>query len=215
MEETRTAPCSSCGRETKHLVLATRTTLELEGDEEEGQFPIAANKFLLLECCGCEAVCLRHDYEYYPDRDTTTRYFPPPLSRRRPKWLYALPEKFSSLLREVYASLASDSRRLAVMGARALVDIVMEDKVGDLGSFARKLEELEAQGVISRLNRQYLAAALDAGSAAAHRGHSPTVVAVEQVMDIVENLIEAVYVLPKAAAELERETPPRNKGDRV
>lgn len=211
MEETRIAPCSSCGRETKHVVLAARETLELVSDNEGQEFPIAKNHFTLLECCGCEAVCLRHDYEYFPESDTTTRYFPPPLSRRRPKWLHALPPELSSLLGELYAALATDGRRLAVMGARALVDMVMESKVGDVGSFVRKLEELEAQGVISRNNREYLAAALNAGSAVAHRGHVPSVEAVDQVMDIVENLLEAVYVLPKAAADLQKETPPRTK----
>jgi hypothetical protein len=211
VKDTSIAPCSSCGRETKHVVLAARKTFELVIGDDGEEYPVAENRFTLLECCGCEAVCLCHAYDYYPESDTTTRYFPPPLSRHRPKWLHALPRDMSSLLGEVYAALATDGRRLAAMGARALVDMVMENKVGDLGSFARKLEELEAQGMISRNNRQYLAAALDAGSAVAHRGHVPSVVAVNQVMDIVENLLEAVYVLPKAAAELQKETPPRIK----
>lgn len=209
--ETRFAPCRVCGHETKHEILATRETTELAFDPagSEGAFPIGSNKYALLECCGCETVTLRDESVFDPTGETTIRYYPPPLSRRFPKWLHTVHDDLRALLREIYAALAADSRSLVVMGARALLDMVMADKVGDVGSFVKKLEQLESQGFISRRNRDYLAVALDAGSAAAHRGHVPSVEAVNMVMDIVENLIEAVYVLPQAASELQKQTPPR------
>jgi len=210
-ECTRLAPCSSCGRDTKHDVLTTRRVGEPVqiGERPDEVADIGESSYILLECRGCGAVVLRHDYEDYTNSETTTRYYPPPISRALPKWLHSVPDGLSSLLREIYASLAADAPRLAVMGARALVDIVMSEKVGDVGTFTHKLEELESKGFISRLNRQHLAAALDAGSAVAHRGHSPSPQAVNQVIDIVENLVEAVYVLSHAATELGRQTPPR------
>lgn len=213
MSEIERAPCSICGGRTKHTVLATRDVDELENDPEDGDFSIARNRFALLECCGCESVRLRHTYEWFPDNQSTTTFFPPHLSRRHPKWISALPKNLTALLQEIYSALASDSRCLSTMGARTVVDMVMDDKVGDIGSFKTKLEALEAQGVISRLNREYLATALDAGSAAAHRGHVPSVAEVEQVMDIVENLLDAVYILPKAAEELKKLTPMRKKNN--
>jgi len=210
-ESTRLAPCSSCARDTKHEIIATRRVGEPVqiGERPDEVADIGENSYILLECRGCGAVVLRHDVEDYSNSETTTRYYPPPISRRHPKWLHSIPDTLSSLLREIYASLAADAPRLSVMGARALVDMVMTEKVGDVGTFAQKLEGLEAKGFISRLNRQHLAAALDAGSAVAHRGHSPSPEAVNQVIDIVENLVEAVYVLSHAATELGRQTPPR------
>jgi hypothetical protein len=96
-----------------------------------------------------------------------------------------------------------------MMGARALVDMVIVEKVGDLGSFAEKLKKLESEEYISATNRVVLEAALDVGSAAAHRGHAPRTSQIDAVMDIIENLLQAVYVLPDMAEELKNSTPPR------
>jgi hypothetical protein len=54
-----------------------------------------------------------------------------------------------------------------------------------------------------------LEVALDAGSAAAHRGYRPKLEHVQMVMDVVENLFQATYVSGKAAVELKKFTPPR------
>jgi hypothetical protein len=113
------------------------------------------------------------------------------------------------MIHEIYRSLDANNLRLPMMGARTLIDMLMVDKVGDVGTFDEKLKKLEGLGVISSRNREVLAAALDVGNAAAHRGHAPKTEEVNAVMDIVENLLHAVYVLPKMAEDLKKNTPPR------
>lgn len=100
-----------------------------------------------------------------------------------------------------------------MMGARTLLDMLMVQKVGDVGSFKQKLKKLQAGGFVSADNVEILDAALDAGNAAAHRGHAPNASDVNTVMDIVENLLQAVYVLPDMAQRLKETTPacPRKK----
>ena len=98
-----------------------------------------------------------------------------------------------------------------MMGARALIDMVMVDQVGDSGSFGQNLKQLHDGGFVSVRNREFLDAAFDAGSAAAHRGHTPDVYEVNAVMDIVENLLHSFYVLPRMAQNLKAITPPRPK----
>ena len=96
------------------------------------------------------------------------------------------------------------------MGARALLDMAgIVESVGDIGGFAKKVQTLESKGFISNRQREYLEAALDAGSAAAHRGHSPTTKQLDLVMDIVENVLQQIFVLPHAAKELKKGTPAR------
>ena len=91
------------------------------------------------------------------------------------------------------------------------MDMTILDKVGDVGTFGQKLQTLESEGYIGRRNREVLSAALDAGNAAAHRGHEHNVEEVNHVIDIVENLLQAVYVLEHTAATLKKATPPREK----
>jgi hypothetical protein len=95
------------------------------------------------------------------------------------------------------------------MGARTVVDMLLMDKVGDLGTFSEKLTQLEGDGFVGRKNREFLGAALDAGNAAAHRGYQPKKEHLDHVMDIVENVLQAVYILEEAADELKKSTPAR------
>lgn len=87
--------------------------------------------------------------------------------------------------------------------------MVMVEKVGDVGTFKQKLKKLQDAGFVGAQNVAVLEAALDVGNAAAHRGHAPKATEVNAVMDIVENLLHAVYVLPGMANSLKKSTPPR------
>ena len=109
---------------------------------------------------------------------------------------------------EVYTALHADGRSLAMMGARALLDIVILEKVGDIGTFAHKLSALEKEGYVSSKNRETLEAALDVGNAAAHRGFRPRAEHVQGVMDIIENLIQST-LLHSVAGALRKATPQR------
>lgn len=147
--------------------------------------------------------------ELMPD-DEHINYYPPRASRRLPHWHNQLPSEIVELLEEVYTALHADSRRLAMMGARALIDMVILDKVGDAGSFPEKLSQLVSKGFLSTTNRKVLEAALDVGNAASHRGHQSKTKHVQHVMDIVENLLQA-SILEPIAQELRDATPARKR----
>lgn len=163
----------------------------------------------MLECCGCQEVVLRRTFSFSENQENEISYFPPAASRQAPLWQHKLPNDLRLLLKEIYRSLDAENLRLPMMGARTLVDMLMLEKVGDKGSFHAKLEELEKQGFISSQNRDVLYAALEVGSAASHRGHAASESEVQSVMDIVENLLQAVYVFPSVAKRLKESTPPR------
>jgi hypothetical protein len=95
------------------------------------------------------------------------------------------------------------------MGARTLVDMFMTRHVGDIGGFEAKLSELVDKGYLSTRNKDILAAAIEAGNAAAHRGYKPEKSDVERVIDIVENMLQ-FDVLDASAKALRSSTPPRS-----
>jgi hypothetical protein len=200
--------CNGCRQKTRHRLL--NTVMDQDTDEvEKGVVLEWSTNFETLQCCGCGAAVLRETVLYEHDTIPYVRYFPPPVSRHPPSWHYRIPKEIHPVMDEIYRSLDANNRRLPMMGARTLIDMLLVEKVGDVGTFGEKLKQLEDKGYISSRNREVLAAALDVGSAAAHRGHAPEPSEVEAVMDIVENLLHAVYVLPRMADKLKKTTPPR------
>jgi hypothetical protein len=186
-------------------------------DEHDGEHLSYWEKttYEMLECRGCENITLRSTYIWSAEPGETITYFPPAVTRPRPQWLSQFaffrfkPENLYSLFGEVYGALHAGSTGIAMMGARALIDMVILDKVGDHRTFKEGLDGMVAGGFISGTNRDYLLAAVDAGNAAAHRGYRPEDQDVSRVMDIVENLVETVYVLKSQAGSLLKNTPPR------
>jgi hypothetical protein len=169
----------------------------------------------IVQCGGCEEVSMRRvDWCSEDDRHElpTPTFFPARVSRRKPVWLTRehAASAYVGLLDEVYAALHADSRRLAMMGARAIIDLVITRTVGDQGDFSKGLEALTKNGFIGKRDRTIIKAAIEAGSAAMHRGHQPTADDVNVVIDIVERMIQA-EILEAKAKELAATTPPRKR----
>jgi len=108
------------------------------------------------------------------DVEDDVRYYPPAIVRDLPRWRFKLPLEMRKLLEEIYRSLDAENLRLPMMGARTLVDMMVLEKIGDVGGFKEKLKEVEKAGFVSSHNREALYAALEVGNAAAHRGHAAT-----------------------------------------
>jgi hypothetical protein len=133
----------------------------------------------------------------------------PNIQRQKPDWFKKLPEPPRALLGEIYSALTIDLRALPAMGVRAAIDIVCVKLVGDVGAFEKKLDQLRERGYISDVERSILSVAIDTGSASAHRGHVPTGDDLATLLDIVEHLLQAHYVLPQAAEKMKANTPQR------
>lgn len=201
--------CNQCGGKTKHYVVAVRKQQGCETIEEDFTIHWGA-RYSLLECCGCEEISVRRTSwcsEDPPDYENV-EYFPTRVSRREPPWFGEISQETSELMREIYGALHGDQRRLALMGARTVIDGLLFRQVGDSGTFGQRLDRLEKKGFLSKIDRQTLEAALDAGHAAAHRAYNPDPDNLNLVMDIVENVLQAEN-LRKRADKLSQATPPR------
>ena len=208
-ETVRWVHCNQCLRKTRHEVIAVRK-LEEQEDVEPGLWINWVITYTMLECRGCGAVTLgRRIVSTDLDVDDTN-YYPPPISRQIPQWHYELPNEFNALLKESYAALQAGSKRLAIMGARSLVDLFMNTALGDIGGFQQKFDKLVAGGYLSKQNRDVLETALETGHAVVHRGHLPQKDDVSLVFDIVENLLQTM-VLQRKSEQLKKRTPKRKK----
>ena len=193
--------------------------------------------FEMLQCKGCDEVTLRKTYWFSETHDTPEiTFYPPRAARKLPHWFNDLrcfirvdskannnlrinfwrdypTEMWADLLEEIYAAIHGDNRRLAAMGARALLDSIMEATLDNPpGTFAEKLNMMKTDQLISEPDFSLLKAAIDVGSAAAHRCHNPSRNDLNHVMDIAEGLLHS-FILNKAnvAEALSENTPERNK----
>ena len=113
------------------------------------------------------------------------------------------------LIKEIYSALHNDSRRLAAMGIRALIEHMMILEVTDNGSFKKNLEAFQKAGYLSDKQRTIIEPILEAGHAAIHRGYEPSSEDVITVIEITESLVETIYVHSKKAEKLKERVPQR------
>ena len=126
-----------------------------------------------------------------------------------PKWYASLPAKIHKMLLEVRYTLQKELSALPSMGLRSVIDMVCNDQVGDIGSFVEKLHELEKKKLITPKKRKIIENALEVGHASIHRGHYPTAKDLQVVMDIVDHLLEELYVLHETSESLRASVPKR------
>jgi hypothetical protein len=210
VEEPIWSHCNGCGQETLHkLVNLVKRSRPYDDDIYSID---AGTTWRVLQCCGCEEITLSR-VDWCSEDDHTEPYipvyFPPRVSRRKPDWLVRQEAAaYHGILEEIYTALHADSRRLALMGARAVIDMAIVKRIGDQGSFARGLNALERENLLSKQERTLIEAAFDAGSAAMHRGHQPTVDELNTVIDVVERVVHA-EVLEEKVKDLASATPKR------
>ena len=205
------AQCNACGGARTHEQLhLERTSWEIESFDVRG-----IDTFETLKCLGCGEVKMRHT-KWISDEDPRITYFPPAVFRPEPAWLQDFwqevpigEEQILTILRETYTALHNDLLTLAAMGVRALIERVMILKTGDHGRFGENLRRFEAAGFVSRVQRERLEAVLEIGHAAIHRGATPNRNDMTTVLDIVEHLIETVYLHRDKVDEIKARLPKR------
>jgi Domain of unknown function (DUF4145) len=199
------APCALCTRETTHNILEVQ-----DRSSEEGR-----DKYYFLSCAGCDAVSMANLYDYGGGEEEA-RYYPSPVSRKAPSWLWELSffggsdeGKLGSLLNEIYQAVQGKQYRLAVMGIRAFLEQLMVVKVGDKGTFEKNLEAFYSEGYISKIQKNAMSHILDSGHAVIHRMHNPTEQDLAIALDITESITAAIFFHEDNAKTVADRVPPR------
>ncbi|MDD5154425.1 MAG: hypothetical protein PHR03_07150 [Desulfovibrionales bacterium] len=145
------AHCNRCQGERNQEVLHSE---EFSWEEKlDDGYPISGTDiYEMLKCCGCDSIILRHTEWFSGNMDSEGKlypvfhFYPPAISRPEPAWLHELntildeeKEFIYDLMKEIYSSLHNNSRRVATMGIRALLEHIMINKAGDRGSFSKNI----------------------------------------------------------------------------
>lgn len=200
------APCSTCVRETTHVVLFQTT----QSDEH---FNYA---YVMIACGGCQTISMGVQTRFLSDGSTTSQYYPSPVSRQEPIWLRYMrlgidadQEKIGELIFEVYRAVDAKQYRLAAMGIRAALEQIMILKIGDIGTFNQKLERFQKAGLISAIQQDAMRATLDVGDAAIHRGYNPREAELKIALDVLDGVCAPIFGHVDEAKRMGKAVPPR------
>ncbi|ACB74341.1 DUF4145 domain-containing protein [Opitutus terrae] len=212
--------CNTCHAETLHDVLFEKKENGSEDITEDFLIQWGA-RWRVIQCRGCESIAMRLDAwnsEALDEKgrpEVETKYFPPRIFRQFPKWLrgdvltQTCPDEVEGLMKELYVALQNDSRAAATMLIRAIFEHTMIDKVGDQKSFTANLNKFEAQGFIGKKHREVVGSMLEAGHASIHRAFVPAKEDLITLVDILEGVLQVVYVQVPKADEMKKRIPKR------
>jgi Domain of unknown function (DUF4145) len=204
VDDIKNAPCIMCAHVTAYKVIARQDRSNDDGSD----------KYYFLVCAGCDAVSMANFWNLGGDDEA--RFYPSPISRKPPEWLWKLRFLFGNnerplgeLLHEIYEAVQGKQHRLALMGIRAFFEQLMIAKVGDQGAFTANLNKFLAEGYIAKIQVNAIKHILESGHAAIHRAYAPVEQDLNTALNIVEGITEAIYFHEEEAKEVAARVPPR------
>lgn len=208
-KDTLKCSCVKCSVETDHAILCVTTN---SGEERDGTS--WGYKYQFIQCLGCKSASIREEFWFseWDQEDIQITYYPPRIKRRRPDWLDHLDDRDAvlyNLLNEVYEAADYGHHRLMSMGIRSVMDHVMTYLVKDIGGFEQKLDALVEQKIISEKQRELYDTVIEGGSAAAHRGYKPPWALLENMLELMEYLINHIYISGPMLEAAKVHIPPR------
>lgn len=202
--------CQRCEKVTRHEAL----TRVAEYHESPGGDIQVWNDYLTVRCNGCGTVSFAvasscsEDVEYDSDtgheRLSVSYKLYPNRVARRPQMRFAtqLPHSIYCVYQETHDSMCSDKPILAGIGIRAIVDAVCKVKKVEGGTLEKKIDNLVTMGFIASEGADFLHRIRSLGNKAAHEVEAHSDQELAAAMEIVEQLLQAVFVLPGLAKTL-------------
>jgi hypothetical protein len=199
-----------CNRETRHKVLADTST---HWQDEEGRVDTWVHH-QIVQCQGCLTTSFRESSQCSEDFDHDERtgetflneivkLFPNRISGRPVmQEAHLLPHNVYRIYQEAHGALCAELAILAGLGLRALVEAVCIDRQVIKGNLQDKIDALAIAGHITSAGTKILHSLRFMGNAAAHEVKAHTPQQLNTAFDVVEHLLQGVYVLPGKAAGL-------------
>lgn len=222
-QKTLKSYCNSCKGERNHFVLA-----DYEHKETDDEACVRVEyEYLVVRCAGCDHISFLERSLFSEDINQTgcdqagdpiydvpwqEKIYPPPSYRQEPDWLEELNDEIlTEIMTQVYKALGTGANFLAAVGTRTALDRAIFLKVGDVRNFPAGWRKLKELGIVSDHEITILDVTVQAGHAAAHRGHAPSDEEMSIILDTTESLLRRFFILEDDAKRLSKSIPSRNK----
>lgn len=205
-------PRGQCHIETKHKVLQS---VDINCHDSWKRFTYWwTDQYQIIQCLGCEAVSFRNRYESTEDFNwddesgdmipvCRVEIYPSRVAgRHQLSDSHLLPFEIARIYNETHSALCNKMPILAGIGIRALIEAICKEKAASGKNLEEKIDSLVSMGVLTKDGAEILHSLRILGNIAAHEvtPHSDDQLAV--AMNVVEHLLNGVYILPKVASHL-------------
>jgi hypothetical protein len=197
--------CHQCGKHTNHKVL----TEEKVRPDDDDPYHWGINHYF-ARCAGCDAFnyaieewCEDDWKPHTGEMESTWKTYPRGATERKPMDdEYELPAKVQLIYKEIIGSMNAQLLVLSGVGLRALIEAICRDQ-GITGSNLEKLiDGLATNGVLSKAQADILHTHRFLGNVAAHEITSAKPRELVAALEIAENVLRTIYVLPKLSKQV-------------
>jgi len=204
----REVVCNRCDNTTNHLVCSSaKYSWDHDGDIQ------GIDIYEIIRCSGCDSISFRHassnSEDFYMDdegryiHEETEEIYPGRLmGRAMLENKYFLPAKVRSIYDETHAAMCSKLPILAGVGIRALVEAVCTAESTKGRTLEKRIDDLVKREVLTKRNAVVLHKTRLLGNRSAHEIEGASDSELDVAFDIVENLLETVYIIPKKAESI-------------
>lgn len=209
--------CPRCAIETNHEI---RAGIECEHEYVDGTFSMFAwDTYQIVRCNGCGTHSFRtvHRNTEESDHDPDTgeeelrekvELYPSRLEGRHSlRDSHFLPFDIERIYKETLSALSGEMPVLAGIGIRALVEAICKERNALGSNLEKRIDGLVAQHVLTADGAEFLHSLRLMGNQAAHEVKPHTLRDLELAMDVVEYVLEGVYLLPRRISHLPQRKP--------
>ena len=202
------ADCRECGRPTRHEILFNH--------EEETSPDVYHEKdtWQVIRCMGCTTIGFRHrndDFENaWEDFDGETRHqieislFPSVIkNHKKLTHTHYIPKLVRKIYTQTLSAYCEKAYVLASVGLRAIIEAVCNELNLSGNSLEKRIDQLFKGGHVSNGDKKRLHAIRFLGNDAAHEINEPEESELRVALEIVEHLLNSVFILEKKAKSLE------------
>ncbi|QDU09659.1 DUF4145 domain-containing protein [Gimesia aquarii] len=218
--------CSKCGRGYRNHLVLFETKKEY-GDPDIGWTHDEFHQ--LIQCRGCDTFRYRrfnieleynppehrsdpYDIQIYPNDESESELRKPIQFKNNLEEEGSLvPENVWKMYRETIHCFNANARTMAGGGLRATVEAICLSQKINNGNLQKKIDELAKRNLLTTAQAELLHEERYIGNSALHEMTTPSSQDIEDGLEIVEGLINTIYILPSKAEALRKRRTTRGK----
>lgn len=202
------ANCKKCARSTRHEILFSHHV-----GPDEDDYP-DAETWQVVRCQGCYNVGFRYQYDDYAAvyedhegnyvHETSVSMFPKTIrNHKNLDSTHLIPDVIRNVYKQTLSACSEEAYVLASVGLRATIEATCNHLKVSGSSLERRIDLLHKGGYVSNSDKKWLHAIRFLGNDAAHEILEPKESELLVALEIVEHLLNSVFILESKAKKLE------------